>query len=143
MLSSLVYQECVLLKVFKWGYIYIAIVTYLVNIPTFPHICEIYLYYLLHVFTWKDLFPEHVFLSISLIDLSRLCIQFPHHALKYNYCFIVCMLEYLSTHGRIHGPVTSASPGSLLENWLLDSSPNNWIKIYILKKGPPVIWVSI
>ena len=53
------------------------------------------LYYLLQIFTWKAVFQGHTFLSIYLLALSRLCILFPHHVLKDNYSFIVCMLTYI------------------------------------------------
>ena len=70
-------------------------ITYLVNISTFSYICMIYLYYLLRIFTWKAVFQGHTFLSIYLLALSRLCILFPHHVLKDNYSFMVCMLTYI------------------------------------------------
>lgn len=54
MLSSLIHQEYILLNVFKLGYIFIAIVTYLMNTPTFSSYTSDHLY-LLQIFTWGDL----------------------------------------------------------------------------------------
>ena len=138
MLSSLIHQEHILWNGFKWGYVFIAFLTYVVNVPTFPHILMIYLYYLQQVFTWEDVFPGHAFLSICFPDSFALCIPFyfPISHSTVITSLLVSMLNYVSTHSKICGPVASTSPGTFVENWLLDPTPTNWIKICILKSSP-------